>query len=157
MQEECKLPRVICIYKWAEFNSADSSRVKRRCQLIIRLKANKCYQELLCYLSYYINFLNIKLCVWLQAPSRFHTFSTWFRTYTSSKLYLTLTVVIIVLMLIWLIVLSFAKQLFLIVCLVDCLVIRPIAFGFTKPLTLLVDSLGFWLFNRFWSIVWLFA
>ena len=36
-------------------------RVKRRCQLVIRLKANKCYQELLCFLSSYINLLNIKL------------------------------------------------------------------------------------------------
>ena len=30
-------------------------RVKRICQLVVRLKANKCYQELLCYLSFYIN------------------------------------------------------------------------------------------------------
>ena len=27
---------------------------KRRCQLVVRLKANKCYQELLCYLSSHI-------------------------------------------------------------------------------------------------------
>ena len=27
--------------------------VKRKCQLVVRLKANKCYQELLCYLSSY--------------------------------------------------------------------------------------------------------
>ena len=30
-------------------------QVKRRCQLVIRLKVNKCYQGLLCYLSFYIN------------------------------------------------------------------------------------------------------
>ena len=34
-------------------------RVKRRCQLVVRLKANKCYQKLLCYLSSYINLLNL--------------------------------------------------------------------------------------------------
>ena len=61
VQGACELPEVICIYKWAEFNSADFLRVKRRCQLVVRLKANKCYQELLCYLSSYINFLNIRL------------------------------------------------------------------------------------------------
>ena len=33
--------------------------LERRCQLVIRLKANKCYQELLCYLSSYINLLNL--------------------------------------------------------------------------------------------------
>ena len=42
-------------------------RVKRRCQLIIRLKANKCYQKLLRSLSPYINLLNIRqifgLCI----------------------------------------------------------------------------------------------
>ena len=33
-------------------------RVKRRCQLVVRLKANECYQELLRSLSSYINFLS---------------------------------------------------------------------------------------------------
>ena len=33
-------------------------QVKRKCQLVVRLKANKCYQELLCYLFSYINLLN---------------------------------------------------------------------------------------------------
>ena len=51
VQGACKLPAVICIYEWAEFNGADSSRVKHRCQLIVRLKAIKCYEGLLCYLS----------------------------------------------------------------------------------------------------------
>ena len=37
-------------------------RVKCRCQLVVRLKANECYQELLRYLSSYINLLNIRLC-----------------------------------------------------------------------------------------------
>ena len=36
-------------------------RVKCRFQLIVRLKANKCYQELLRSLSSYINLLDIKL------------------------------------------------------------------------------------------------
>ena len=31
----------------------DSSKVKRKYQLIIRLKANKCYRGLLCYLFSY--------------------------------------------------------------------------------------------------------
>ena len=39
--------------------NVDSSRVKHRCQLVIRRKANKCYPELLCYLSSYINLLNL--------------------------------------------------------------------------------------------------
>ena len=43
--------------------------VKRGCVLVVRLKANKCYQELLCYLSSYINLLNIRLCLGLW-PSR---------------------------------------------------------------------------------------
>ena len=55
MQGACKLPDVICIYQWAEFNVTDFLRVKRRCQLVVRVKANKCYQELLRYLSSYIN------------------------------------------------------------------------------------------------------
>ena len=33
--------------------------VKHRCQLVVRLKTNKYYQELLCLLSSYINFLNL--------------------------------------------------------------------------------------------------
>ena len=36
-------------------------QVKRRCQLVVKLKANKCYQELLRSLSSYINLLNIRL------------------------------------------------------------------------------------------------
>ena len=57
--------------EWS-YNSAevtygmDSSRVMCKCQLIVRLKANKCYQEWLCYLSFYIDFLNIRLCSWLE-------------------------------------------------------------------------------------------
>ena len=33
---------------------------KRRCQFVVRIKANKCFQEFLCYLSSYINLLNIR-------------------------------------------------------------------------------------------------
>ena len=65
VQRVSKLPGVICIYKWFELYSADFSRVKRRCQVVVRLKANKRYQELLCYLSSYINLLNIRLCLGL--------------------------------------------------------------------------------------------
>ena len=36
-------------------------RVKRRCQLVVKLKANECYQELLRYLSFY-NLLVSDLC-----------------------------------------------------------------------------------------------
>ena len=42
-------------------------------------------------------------------------------------------------------------HLFAIVWLIDCLVKRPIAFSFTKPLVLVIDSLGFWSFDCFWS------
>ena len=65
VQGACKLPGIICIQKQVELYNADSSRVKRRCQLVVRLKANKCYQELLHYLSSYINFLNIRLFAWV--------------------------------------------------------------------------------------------
>ena len=43
VQGVCKLPGVICIYKWVELYNADSSRFKHRSQLIVKLKANKCY------------------------------------------------------------------------------------------------------------------
>ena len=45
-------------------NNTDFLRDKHRCQLVVRLKANKYYQELLGYLPYYINFLNIRLLLW---------------------------------------------------------------------------------------------
>ena len=83
----CELSGVICIYEWVELYTVDSLRVKRRCQLIVRLKANKCYQELLCSLSSYINLLNLLnlqgLRGWLQASSRFQTSSLWSRSQTS--------------------------------------------------------------------------
>ena len=77
------------------FNSTNSFRVKRRCQLLVRLKANKCYQGLLCYLSSYINFLNIRLCIRLQGPGRFQTFSLWSRTHTGSQPLAVLVLVLI--------------------------------------------------------------
>ena len=71
--------------EWSAFtngwsnNSADSWS-QRRCQLVVRLKANKCCQELLCSLSSYINFLNLLnlqgLRGRLQAPGRFQTSSS---------------------------------------------------------------------------------
>ena len=57
------------------FNNADFFKVKCRCQLVVKLKANKYYQGLLCYLSFYIKLLNIRLCSQLQAPGRFQTFN----------------------------------------------------------------------------------
>ena len=72
--------------------------LERRCQLVIRLKANKYYQELLCSLSSYINLLNLLnlqgLCDWLLAPGRFQTCSSWSRPLTNSK---PLTVLVFVL------------------------------------------------------------
>ena len=59
VQGECELFGVMCIYKWAKFNNADFLRVKRRCQLVVRLKAKEYYLELLSFLSSYINFLNL--------------------------------------------------------------------------------------------------
>ena len=48
-----------------QMGGVQQCRLKRRCQLVVRLKTNKCYQELLCYLSSYINLLNIRLCLGL--------------------------------------------------------------------------------------------
>ena len=46
----------------------NSARIKHKCQLVIRLKANKYYQELIYYLSLYINVLNIKSsCLTLES------------------------------------------------------------------------------------------
>ena len=60
---------------------------KRRCQLVVRLKVNKCYQKLLCPLSFYIKLLNILnlqgLRGWLQASGRFQTSSPWSISQTS--------------------------------------------------------------------------
>ena len=38
------------------------------CQLVVKLNANKCFQKLLCYLSFYINFLNIKFFFLVPGP-----------------------------------------------------------------------------------------
>ena len=77
----------------------NSLRAKRRCQLIVRLKANKCYQEWLCFLSFYINLLNLLnlqvLYSRLLASGRFQTSSPWFRPLTNSK---PLAVLILVLL-----------------------------------------------------------
>ena len=65
-------------------------RLKRKCQLVVRLKADKCYQELLCSLSSYINLLNLLnlqgLHSWLLAPGRFQTSSPWSKPLTNSDL-----------------------------------------------------------------------
>ena len=64
-------------------------QVKCRCQFVVRLKANKCYQELLCFLSSYINLLDLLnlqgLRHWFLTSGRFHTSSPWSRPLTNSK------------------------------------------------------------------------
>ena len=64
--------------------------LERRYQLVVRLKVNKYYMELLCSLSSYINLLNLLnlygLCSRLLAPGRFQTSSTWFRPLINSDL-----------------------------------------------------------------------
>ena len=57
MQEACKLSRMICIYKWAKFNGAHSLRIKCKCQLVVRLKANNYKGDISRYLSFYTNLL----------------------------------------------------------------------------------------------------
>ena len=75
--------------KWLRIKN-NSLRVICRCQLIVRLKANKYYQELLCFLSSYINLLNFlnlqDFCVQFLAPGRFQTSSPWSRPLTNSDL-----------------------------------------------------------------------
>ena len=64
--------------------------LERRCQLVVRLKANKYYQVLLCSLSSYINLLNLLnlqgLCSRLLAPDRFQISSPWSRPLTNPNL-----------------------------------------------------------------------
>ena len=64
--------------------------LEHKCQLVVRLKANKFYQELLCFLSFYINLLNLLnlqgLRGWLLTPGRFQTSSPWSRSLTNSDL-----------------------------------------------------------------------
>ena len=120
-------------------------RVKRSCQLVVRLKANKCYQGFLCYLSSYINLLNIRLCGRLQTPGRFQTFSPWSRTPADSGPCSILEVIVIVLVFVRSIGGHHSRLYRTIVLdrLVDCLVRRPIAFGLTEPSVLIVCSLIF--------------
>ena len=58
--------------------------------MIVRLKANEYYQELLYSLSFYINLLNLLnlqgLRGWLLAPGRFQFSSPWSRLLTNSDL-----------------------------------------------------------------------
>ena len=64
MQGPRELPGVISVYRVEENGKSDrfkvkaSSRAKRRCQLIVRLKAIKYKEEIFCYLSFYINLLS---------------------------------------------------------------------------------------------------
>ena len=118
------------------FNSANSFRVKHRCQMVVKLKANKCYLRLLCYLFSYINFFNITLCGPLKAFGRFQTFSPWFRTHNGFRPHLTLALIIIILVFVYLI---------------DWLIRRLIAFNFTELSVLLICLPGHLLFDCFWS------
>ena len=132
-------------------------RVKCRCQLVVKLKANKCYQRLLCYLSSYINLLNIRLCGRLQAPGRFQTFSPWSRTLADFGPCLILEVIVIVLVFVWSIGRhhSWLCRTIVLDRSVDCLVKRPIAFGLTEPSVSIVRSLIFdlWSFDHSWPII----
>ena len=102
--------------KWLREKN-NSLKVKCRCQLVVRLKANKCYQELPCSLSFYINFLNFlnlqAFCSWLQTPGRFQTSSPQsiplvnFRPYPIPSA--ILAVIVIVQSIIFQLVLAFAK------------------------------------------------
>ena len=102
-------------------------RVKHRCQLLVRLKANKCYQELLCYLSSYINLLSIRLLGWLLVPDQFQTSSPWSRPLVNSGPHSIISSILAVIIIIqsiafWLIlalikVVSLVKLLFLVICL----------------------------------------
>ena len=68
MQESHELPGVISVHwvagssgkndKGDRFNMKASLRVKRRCQLIVRLKTIEYKENISCYLSFYINLLN---------------------------------------------------------------------------------------------------
>ena len=73
--------------------------LERRCQLVVRLKVNKYYQELLCSLSSYINLLNSLnfqgLRNRLLAPGRFQTSSPWSRSLTNSKPLAVLVLVLV--------------------------------------------------------------
>ena len=73
--------------------------LEHRCQLVVRLKVNKCYQELLCSLSSYINPLNLLnlqgLRNQLQAPGRFQISSPWSRSLTNSDLKGVLVLVLV--------------------------------------------------------------
>ena len=135
---------MICIYKYAEFNGADFLRVKCRCQLVVRLKANKYYQEMFCYLSSTSTSWVSGLLDRLLVPDRFQTFNPWSRPLANSGLYSMLEVIVIVFVFVWSIICHHSRLCRTVVhdCLVDCLVRHPIAFGLTKPLVSVVDSLG---------------
>ena len=81
---------------------------------------------------------------WLKAFNRFQTSSAWSRTFTNSEPCLIVEVIVIIFMF---------SHLFAIVCLIDYLLKRPIPFGFTKPLVLVICSLilDLWLFDDFRS------
>ena len=65
-------------------------KLEHRCQLIVKLQANKFYQKLLCCLSSYINLLNLLnfqgLHGRLLTLSRFQTSNPWSRPLTNSDL-----------------------------------------------------------------------
>ena len=70
-----KLPGVISIYKWTEFNSSDSLRIKRRCQLVVRLKTIKYKDNISRYLSSSICLVTSDLC---YQRSNLWPFDLWY-------------------------------------------------------------------------------
>ena len=71
----------------------NSLTIKHKCWLVVKLKANKNYLELLCYLSFYIHLLSI-ITSWLfQTHTQFQVFSAWSRLLTSSKLLMVIVVI----------------------------------------------------------------
>ena len=82
-----------------EVITVQSLWVKRKCQLVVRLKANKCYQELLCFLSSYMNLVKLLnfqgLRGRLLTTGRFQTSSPWSKLLTNYK---TLAMLVLVFM-----------------------------------------------------------
>ena len=75
--------------KWLR-EKDNSSKVKYRCQLVVKLKANKCYQKLLYFLSSFINLLNLLYLQGLRSrlltPGRFQNSSPWSKLLTNFNL-----------------------------------------------------------------------
>ena len=79
--------------------------LERRCQLVVRQKANKYYQELLCSLSSHINLLNVMnsqgLCSRFFGPSRFQTSSSWSKPLTNFRPHPISFVILAMIVIVW--------------------------------------------------------